>query len=56
MYCAVGVSATNAAICLSSPAPWATSLRVLNTFGVCVGWIEMLMNARLVEPIWSPNT
>ena len=53
MYCAVGVSVTSAAICLVCSAGF-TSFSVSNTFGVWVGWIWLLMKARLVVPTWSP--
>ena len=53
MNCAVGVSVTSAAICLVCSACF-TSFSVSNTFGVWVGWIWLLMKARLVVPTWSP--
>ncbi len=53
MNWAVGVSVTRAAICLVCSACF-TSFSVSYTLGVAVGWILLLMNARLVVPIWSP--
>lgn len=49
MYCAVGVSVTSAAIwCVCSAC--FTSFSCWYTFGRAVGWIWLVMNARLVVP------
>jgi hypothetical protein len=55
MNCAVGVSVTSAAIWWVCSACF-TSLSVLKTLGGDVGWIWLLMKARLVVPTWSPYT
>ena len=53
MNWAVGVSVTSAAIWLVCSACF-TSFSVSNTFGCAVGWIWLVMKARLVVPTWSP--
>ena len=53
MYWAVGVSVTNAAIWCVCSADF-TSFSVWNTLGCAVGWIWLVMKARLVVPTWSP--
>ena len=53
MNCAVGVSVTRAAIWWVCSACF-TSFSVSKTLGCVVGWIWLLMKARLVVPTWSP--